>query len=193
MFWYTSIGKTLAVFLRCGLASLVVTLILYLGVGLILREQRKKEAFSLHIARVVFFTYLLGIFLLGLFPNGSMLAHHNFAPFQSILSGLQEFDHEYRIVFSLNFLVFLPMGFLLPMAWPQARGFWKVLGLSLMVCLSRELIQLILNYGRVFDIDSLLICAATTALGYGGYALARSLKGRLHRKTSEVLRQKRAA
>lgn len=175
--------------LRYGLASLAMALSLYLAAWLVWGDRAKGVKVSLQIARVIFLAYLLGIFLIGFAPSYSYRAYHNFVPFKSIMEGLRESSPDYQLAFFTNFLVFLPMGFLLPMAWPEARSLGKVMGFSVLFCLAREAGQLIVNYGRVFDIDALILCALTTALGYGAYALgARLVKKLRNRKKAGVAR-----
>jgi glycopeptide antibiotics resistance protein len=79
-----------------------------------------------------------------------------------------------------NVLMFVPMGFCLPLLWKRWRKFWKVLlaGVLLPVCI--ETVQLFV--GRSVDVDDVLLNALGGAVGYGVYVLCRrvfSKTGRL--------------
>ena len=73
----------------------------------------------------------------------------------------------------LNFVMFLPLGFLLPTL--KRRGFIKVAALSFLASLAIESIQLLYCWGavsnrRTFDVTDLIM---NTAGGFAGYILFR--------------------
>lgn len=74
----------------------------------------------------------------------------------------------------LNILLYIPMGYLLPVVWPtlaKARGFlWRVLFIGFFASLLTESIQLIFHLGW-FDLDDLLNNTLGTVIGIGLYKL----------------------
>ena len=74
------------------------------------------------------------------------------------LSGIHFVSTEPLEGVILNILLYIPMGYLLPVLWSSlARGkwMWKVLVLGFVVSLLTEIVQLILRLGW-FDVDDLL-------------------------------------
>ena len=74
----------------------------------------------------------------------------------------------------LNYLMFVPLGFLLPVGTKLFRSWWRVtvcgFGLSLMI----EVFQLILRRG-IFEPDDLLANTAGCMIGYGMYRIFRQI------------------
>lgn len=99
---------------------------------------------------------------------------NNFIPFQSIYGSLCSRSEVPKYILFFNILLFVPMGALLPWIFPELKKWYRVVGISVCICLARELMQLILWY-RVFDIDSLLFALAGSFAGYGLFLLANRL------------------
>lgn len=74
----------------------------------------------------------------------------------------------------LNILMFVPIGFLVPVVFPKMQSFWKVsltgLGMTILI----EGIQLIAKRG-IFEADDLLDNTLGAMIGYGMYVLLRYL------------------
>lgn len=170
MLFITNLAETLSTILTYTLASLAISVILYFTCWFFFKEKFSNTRALVHIARIIFFAYLLGIVLVGFSPYYSSKAYHNFIPFKSIAESLGTHVQEYRLNFMLSLFVFVPMGILLPIVSVKIDKIYKAVLFSFMICFAREVGQLILNYGRVFDIDALIICALFTAVGYGCYA-----------------------
>ena len=94
----------------------------------------------------------------------------NFIPFKTIVEYVQRYIDGYRnlSVRNLlgNFVLFMPMGVLLPCVIRKLDRFWKVtltvLGMVVMV----EIVQGILRVGSV-DIDDVLFNVVGAMIGYG--------------------------
>ena len=94
----------------------------------------------------------------------------NFIPFKTIIEYVQRYIGGYRNLSVLNllgnFVLFMPMGVLLPCVIRKLDRFWKVtltvLGLVVMV----EIVQGILRVGSV-DIDDVLFNVVGAMIGYG--------------------------
>lgn len=69
-----------------------------------------------------------------------------------------------------NILLYLPLGFLLPLVWERAN-WWRTALAGLAVSLATELGQIVV--GRAFDVDDLAANALGALAGYLLFALAR--------------------
>ena len=94
----------------------------------------------------------------------------NFIPFKTIVEYVQRYIDGYRNLSVLNllgnFVLFMPMGVLLPCVIRKLDRFWKVtltvLGMVVMV----EIVQGILRVGGV-DIDDVIFNVVGAMIGYG--------------------------
>ena len=94
----------------------------------------------------------------------------NFIPFKTIVEYVQRYIDGYRNLSVLNllgnFVLFMPMGALLPCVIRKLDRFWKVnltvLGMVVMV----EIVQGILRVGSV-DIDDVIFNVVGAMIGYG--------------------------
>jgi glycopeptide antibiotics resistance protein len=77
-----------------------------------------------------------------------------------------------------NVLLFVPLGFLLPLLLPRMARPWRVLAAGAGVSLLVELEQLTMPGVRRADVNDLLMNVAGTALGWLLYALAGRAGGR---------------
>lgn len=97
----------------------------------------------------------------------------NFVPFYSVyyylISRQEPLDVGLVNVFG-NILLFLPFGFLLPLAVRRFRTFRAALLVMGLTTLCFEVVQMLLAIG-VFDIDDVLFNVVGGALGYGFYRL----------------------
>jgi len=78
-----------------------------------------------------------------------------------------------------NVALFLPFGYLTPLAFRRHRSLRSLMVLGLTVSLSIELLQLMMSgvvgYAyKIVDVDDLLLNAAGSALGYGVYRILGS-------------------
>jgi glycopeptide antibiotics resistance protein len=104
-------------------------------------------------------------------------ARANFIPFYSIyyyLISVQE-PIEVGLVNVLgNIVLFIPFGFLLPLAWKEARPLKKTVLYLFLTSLLLEVIQLVFTIGA-FDIDDTLLNTLGGAIGYFLLVLCRRL------------------
>lgn len=73
-----------------------------------------------------------------------------------------------------NVFLFLPSGIVYPLLYPRLRRWWKTLGAGALLSLCLELCQLPF-FERATDVDDLLLNTLGCALGYGLWALARTI------------------
>ena len=77
-----------------------------------------------------------------------------------------------------NILVFIPYGFLLPVAYPTCGKWWRVFYCAVGFVAGIELFQLFSAYGA-FDVDDILLNVAGTMVGYVIFAVLRKIKIRV--------------
>lgn len=83
---------------------------------------------------------------------------------------------DFRGLYIANIIMFVPMGFLLPLLWPRCGRLWKTVLFCFAFSLVIELMQL-LNY-RATDIDDLLMNTIGGAVGYAVYQAVYLIGGR---------------
>lgn len=103
----------------------------------------------------------------------------NFIPFKTIKMYI---DYAYKLnsVENLagNILVFVPLGFLLPMLSDECQQFYAVMLNAFAFVVGIEVFQLFSAFGA-FDVDDILLNCLGAALGYGCYRILCILrKGR---------------
>ena len=95
----------------------------------------------------------------------------NFTPFKTIKMYI---DYAYKLnsVENLagNVLVFVPLGFLLPMLSDECRQFYALMLNAFAFVVGIEVFQLFSAFGA-FDVDDILLNCLGAALGYGCYRL----------------------
>ncbi|MCL2084284.1 MAG: VanZ family protein [Oscillospiraceae bacterium] len=87
---------------------------------------------------------------------GSYLRHYGVAVYRRNIWG--------------NILPFIPMGFLMPAAFPPTRGFFRAAGLCLLIINAIETMQFVTGLGS-FDVDDILLNTVSCVFGYAVYKL----------------------
>ena len=100
--------------------------------------------------------------------------HPNLTPFQSILlyaNGYQNYNFD-TWFFNLfgNVLLFVPLGFMLPILFAKARRFSTTIVWTMLASLTIELTQLGTRLGS-FDVDDLILNTLGGAIGYGAWII----------------------
>ena len=91
----------------------------------------------------------------------------NFIPFKTIIEYVQRYHNGFRNLSLLgNFVLFMPMGALLPCVIRKLDRFWKVTLTVLGMVVAVEIVQEILRVGSV-DIDDVLFNVIGAMIGYG--------------------------
>ena len=83
------------------------------------------------------------------------------------------FSSEGIMTYVLNIIMFMPLGFLLPLIWKNFRNAWKVIFMGFGLSLGIEFLQLFSL--RATDIDDLIMNTIGTVLGYLIWALFHKL------------------
>ena len=71
-----------------------------------------------------------------------------------------------------NVIMFIPLGFCLPMIWEKQRKLWKVVLTTTLIITLVEIIQLLTLVGSC-DTDDLILNVIGSAIGYGLYRMIR--------------------
>ncbi len=135
------------------------------------------------IVKLLFFAYLAGMLWL-LFIRGRAAAVENYwmqvashidlvplSPTFRMLRNLWNYPEKAvldLVIYNIggNIGVFLPMGFLLPMAWEQYRSLWKTLSHVALAMAAVEILQALTLLGFC-ETDDVLLNVLGTAIGYG--------------------------
>lgn len=136
---------------------------------IILKNDRKNHMKTAipHIASAYIFCYavvcILSVTGIPSIHYMELNAIISLVPFDEIFTNF----HQY----ALNILLFIPIGFLLPMLWKKFEKKHLTILCGFFFSLSIELIQLFNN--RVTDIDDLLMNTAGTTIGYFLFLLVK--------------------
>lgn len=90
----------------------------------------------------------------------------NLVPFDTIGTYISDMRYSVGYMNILgNIVPFIPLGFLLPMAFPSHRNFIKTMFSSLLIIISVEVLQLVLYLGS-FDVDDIILNGISCSIGF---------------------------
>ena len=139
------------------------------------REPRHKLALililSVYVAGVFYFTGAGTVYDIRQYGLRAMALEMNLIPFSAGPIDV--------VSYLLNVVLFLPLGFLLPLLWPKQDRFWQILLAGVAFSLLIELSQL-LNL-RSTDIDDLLLNTLGAVIGFGLYRVYAAITKRKKR------------
>lgn len=142
-----------------GSFPVLIILVLYF---IILHLVGKKHTLSHIIVSFVFCFYLIGILTTtGVYIRGTFSPRISYIPFVDMIRG--------PIDTTLNILLFIPMGFFLPILYEKFDRIGKIVLAGLLISLSVEITQMF-GYGAT-DINDLITNTVGACLGYGIYKL----------------------
>ena len=94
----------------------------------------------------------------------------NFVPFKTVENYIMLFKNGMRAlsIFNLlgNFVLFLPMGMLLPCVFQKLYRFWKTMLCILIMVVLVEITQFVLRVG-IIDVDDVIFNLCGAMIGYG--------------------------
>jgi len=106
-----------------------------------------------------------------------LMENLNLVPFRTIgeymrvlLSGQTHLRSHAMINLAGNVVMFVPLGFFLPLVAKSCRTYWKHLLWVLLILLCIEVLQLVTLLGSC-DVDDFLLNIPGTAIGYGLFSL----------------------
>ena len=164
-------------------AVLLVSFVLYLPYLIKLWVEKRRLPFARHaplfllvctVVMVLYATIFWYGFTLDFSPGYHLL---NLIPLVWAFTPYEMGVPRMLEQLALNLVMFVPLGLLLPAAFPSLRRFWR----TAVVCLAATLAIETLQYftGRSADIDDVLLNLLGGMLGYGLFALLRArLSGR---------------
>lgn len=149
---------------------LLPVMILFLGCTIIGKQGRKNNLKQHFIMLCIFTVYIFAVFYItgagtvfDIFRNVTKqwyVAKVNLLPFSNEIAFMP---------YLLNILLFIPLGFLLPLLWPNAGKLMYVFLAGFFLSLMIELSQYY-SY-RATDVDDLIMNTAGTLVGYLLYKL----------------------
>ncbi len=155
-----------------GIIGMLVLAILYLPIYFILRKKiafmRQLAYFLLIVCFLVIcdatFLVDIGLNLINDSPIFVTDHHLNLIPFQFITTSWS-MEARKRITQEIaNVLMFMPVGFIFPVALKKMRSFWKTTASMMIFSFFIEFVQYFI--GRSADIDDLILNTLGGALGY---------------------------
>lgn len=97
----------------------------------------------------------------------------NLKPFTTIQPYLKHFDKSYASTNILaNILLFVPVGFLIPIAYPERKRFIKTISVCLVITVFIEIFQYVTCLGFC-DIDDIILNMAGSIIGFIVYKCTR--------------------
>lgn len=158
---------------------LILPVILVVRIIQIKRNNQKANLIR-EAGIVLFFMYIAGLLSQTILPavstndgnvefvNGDHKAI-NLEPFRVLIETYNAIRYlnlwqPFLINFLGNIVMFLPLGFFLPLLWKKFNHAWKVVGTGLLLSLAIEILQL--PQMRSSDVDDLWLNTLGTALGY---------------------------
>lgn len=110
----------------------------------------------------------------------------NFVPLHTIKMYMN-FPSIYWAIINLvgNVVVFIPLGFLLPISFKKIKHFPKTFFISLALILLIEFGQLLTGLGE-FDVDDILLNILGASFGYGFYFVFRMISKYINGRTSQI-------
>ena len=144
----------------------------------------KRKAASESVWKTVFWVYMTALLAIVSFKGLKDLPgwwaartapgwtpRYNVELFRTVRSYLRHYGVDaYSLNIWGNILPFIPMGFLMPSAFPATRGFFRAVGLCLLLITAIECAQLVTGLGS-FDVDDIFLNTISCAAGYAVYKL----------------------
>jgi glycopeptide antibiotics resistance protein len=158
----------------------IITLAILIYIPIFIKLKKNKACVEKHIIALSFYIYLAKVFdvaFLPIFLHGGFkdTVQFNLIPLQTIITDISKFflDDEWFIIrpLAFNLLMFVPMGYLLPLITRKLSTFSKVVIISSGISLMIEIFQLItsLLYGFTFryaNVDDIIINTLGSAIGF---------------------------
>lgn len=171
------------------------------GVLIRIKYRKQKQIYWLkEVTSLLFVTYIYMIVSVTLFPlplgfdfNYENVSRFiNIVPLASIIENINKigiaYDGDVQFMIGLilrnvggNILLFMPLGFLVPVVWNKFKSFKNVLLLGLIASISIEILQLLESFtgrwGRITDIDDVIFNVLGIMIGYLIYKFTFKLGG----------------
>ena len=97
----------------------------------------------------------------------------NLIPFRSITKDMHVSSDGFLVNFLGNIVVFLPLGVMPPLIWPDRfLSVWRVVVIAMVFSVSIEVAQYASGH-RTADVDDVILNTAGALIGYAGFAVVR--------------------
>ena len=140
--------------------------------GRIMKKLVRPLVWSLFVAYCLILSYVLFLSrpLVFHISYGEYFSRYtNFVPFDTVVEYVVRYRHGFRSLSLLNlvgnFLLFFPMGLMLPCLFSKLRRFWKTAVCLLGIVVAVELTQGFLRVGSI-DVDDVIFNVCGGMLGY---------------------------
>ncbi len=150
-----------------------------------MNKKSKNKIYMLFFAYIIIMIYLLFIQRIGGNSTGTyfeqIAQNYNFTPFETIslfIAVLKNSSSDGSLIaYSIinlvgNVVMFIPLGYFLPILFIRMRKFWSFFITELFIIVLIEGIQLVTLLGKC-DIDDLLLNSVGASLGYIIYAIIK--------------------
>lgn len=172
--------------LRLGKEALVFAIIFviafmvvwFVGYKLIYKKIMRREG-NLSIKKAIPYGFVMVVVLVILYATILRGSYWNgnpsLLPFSSYKSAWYSFSYSEWRNLILNICMFVPFGFIMPIAFKRLRKAWKTYLAGFAFTVLIETLQLILKRG-IFETDDLINNLLDTMIGYGLFAIVFAVK-----------------
>lgn len=179
--WYLKRGMT---------AALIIMFCIFAGYFVVYRKLlkgQKKIAWKRFLWWGILICYLCVVLGATLFSRGNYQFNDKVLPlFYSYKDAWIHFSNSAWRNIILNFCMFIPFGFWLPLGIKRLRCFWKTYFAGFAFSMLIECIQLFLRRG-IFESDDIMGNTVGTMIGYGLFAIGLFAAGRKERKSPNAI------
>lgn len=166
--------------------QMIVLLIFVAPILALFRHKADKLRITAAFLLAVYTVFAVGMFFFPILYDTSMFKAAapsvNLIPLHSILEYFQHFSTETAVKQVVgNVMVFLPIGFLIPILFAKFRHFAKLVLLSFLLSVSIEMIQYLISAAthtpnRAADIDDVILNLMGGMLGFCLYRFFESFR-----------------
>ena len=172
-------------YLVLGIIALIfLGILFFIGYKVIYKKKMKgtktinKKQLILYGISICYIIVMLGAVFLN---RSGVYGTANLHLFSSYIQAYNEMDMSLFRNIILNILLFVPLGFLLPIYTDKLKKIYKVVPIGFAVTLAIEIIQYITQMG-IFEIDDVFNNTLGVLIGYSIFMIYDSLKNKMDRK-----------
>lgn len=156
----------------------------------LVQKKKQKEVFlnwKKLIVIVGLLGYLIVVFLATLFTSRyASLKNINLQPFSSYLYAWNNFDFSLWLNIILNVLMFIPLGFLLPLINQRFKKWWLTYLTGLLLTITIEIIQYISKRG-ILETDDIINNLLGCMIGYGLWAVINAIYLKVKKQDIQII------
>lgn len=156
----------------CVVVALIALIAYYVIYKMLFHGQKKLNTGKI-VSFFILLTYVGMVLYLTLVARGPMgyTEHNKVAFLESYKDAWVSFSYRSWYLLILNILMFVPIGFLLPIAWNKCQRFWITYLLGILFTVFIEVTQFVTGRG-IFEGDDILNNALGCMIGYGFWKIA---------------------